>query len=162
MKKCEQCIYSFIYFLIYLFIYQKIKYFKSTHSIPTFEFVRLFSTMPFQMLAQIACRKDAQSYWLHLFDFSQMCVFKCFPDCLLEKMHSYIGCICLTFLDSAFSNISSNGMPAGRKSHTVCICSSFLHCAFSNVSSKCLFEKKHSYIDCICLSFLHCKFLNES
>ena len=40
--------------------------------------------------------------------------------CLYEKIHSYFGCICLTFLQ----------------------------CAFSNESSTCLYEKMQSYIGC--------------
>ena len=50
---------------------------------------------------------------------------------LLKRMHSHIGCICLTFLQ----------------------------CAFLNVSSNCLSDKMQSYIGCICLTFLPCSFL---
>ena len=32
-------------------------------------------------------------------------------NCLPEKMQSHIGCIRLTFLQCAFSNVSSNGLP---------------------------------------------------
>ena len=75
-------------------------------------------------------------------------------------MHIHIGCICLTFLHCAFSNVASNYLHEKRHSHIVCICLTFLHCVFSNVSSKCLPEKRHSCIDCICVTFLHCGFSN--
>ena len=70
-------------------------------------------------------------------------------------MHSRIGCIYLTFLHCAFSNVSSNGLSEKRQSHISCICLTFLHCAFSNVSANGLDGKRHSHIGCICLTFLH-------
>ena len=81
-------------------------------------------------------------------------------NCLPEKRHSHIGCICLTFLQSALSNVSSNCLPGRMQSHIGCICLTFLHCAFSNVSSNGLPEKRQSRIDCICLTFLQCAFSN--
>ena len=38
-----------------------------------------------------------------------------------------------------------------RDSHTGCICLTYLHCAFSNVSSNGLLGKMHNHTDCICL-----------
>ena len=53
----------------------------------------------------------------------------------IEKMHSHIGGICLTFLHCEFSNVSSGCLPENRQSHIGCIWLTFLHCAFSNVQS---------------------------
>ena len=55
-----------------------------------------------------------------------------------------------TFLHRVFSNVFANCLPQKRHSHIGCICLTFLHCVFSNVSSNCLPEKRHSHIGCIC------------
>ena len=73
-------------------------------------------------------------------------------------MQSYIGCICLAFLQCAFSNVSSNGLPEKMQSNTCCICSTFRRCALPNESSTCLYEKIHSCIACICLIFFTVRF----
>ena len=70
-------------------------------------------------------------------------------------MHNHTGCICLVFLHSAFSNVSSNFLPENRHSHTGYICLVFLHCALPDASSNGLPEKMQSYIGCICLTFPH-------
>ena len=98
-------------------------------------------------------------------------------------MRNHTGCICLTFLHCAFSNVSSNGLhewmhnhtgcicltfphsnclPQRMQNHTGCICLTFLHCAFSNVSSKRLDKRMQNHTGCICLTFLHCAFSNVS
>ena len=94
-------------------------------------------------------------------------------------MHNHIGCICVTFLHCALSNVSSNGLLARMQSHIGHIYSTFIplcvfkcvlklpvindakshwlhffyffHCEFSNVSSNGLPEKMHSHIGCIYL-----------
>ena len=70
-------------------------------------------------------------------------------------MHSYIGCIWMTFLLCAFSNVLSNCLPERMQSHIGCISLAFLHCAFSNVSSDCLSERMQTHIGCIFFTFLH-------
>ena len=84
----------------------------------------------------------------HSFDFSPLCVLKC----LLERMQSHTGCICLFFLHCVFSNVSSNCLPEMMHNYTGCICLTFLHCAFSNVSSNCLRRKMYNHTGCICLT----------
>ena len=56
--------------------------------------------------------------------------------------HNHIGCICLTFPQCAFLNVSSNRLPGRMHNHIGCIFRTFLHCVFSNVSSKRLPEKQ--------------------
>ena len=56
----------------------------------------------------------------------------------------------------ALSNVSSNGLPEKRQSHTGCIYLTFLRCVLLNVSSDGLLERKLSCTGCICLTFLHC------
>ena len=46
-------------------------------------------------------------------------------------------------------------VPENRHSHIGCICVTFLHCAFSNVSSNCLQQKRHIHIGCIFLKYWH-------
>ena len=77
-------------------------------------------------------------------------------------MQSHIGCICLTFLHSAFSNVSSKRLAQKRHSRIGCIYLIFPHSAFSNVSSKRLHKMMQSHIGCICLTFVHCAFSNVS
>ena len=77
-------------------------------------------------------------------------------NCLPERMQSRTGRICLPFLPCVFSNVSSNCLPVRMQSHTGCTYLSFPHCAFSNVSPKCLAEGMHIYSGCIYLDFLHC------
>merc|ERR1712213_197341 len=71
-------------------------------------------------------------------------------------MHSRIGCIYLTFLQCAFSNVSSYRLPEKMHSRIGCIYLTFLHCAFSNVASNCLHGRRHSHIGCIFLASLLC------
>ena len=97
------------------------------HKVALIAFVWLFSTVRFQMRPQIAYLKR----------------------CCLEKMYSHIGCICLTILHYAFSNVSSNCLPEWMQSRIDCICFPFLHCAFSNDSSNRLPEWMQSRNDCI-------------
>ena len=88
---------------------------------------------------------------LHLFGFSPLCVIKWILK-MLQRMHSHIGCICLTSLLKCLL----------KHNHTDCICVTFLCCAFSYVSSICLPEKRHNHTGCICLVFLQCVFSNVS
>ena len=74
---------------------------------------------------------------------------------MLDMMHSHIGCICLTFPQCAFSNVSSNCFFEKRQSHIDCICLAFLHYAFSNVSSNALPERMQNHTGCTCLALFH-------
>ena len=71
-------------------------------------------------------------------------------------MYRHIGCICLTFFDCVFLNVSLNWLTERKQSHTGCICLTFLHCVFWNVSSNCLPRMMYSHIGCICLIFRFC------
>ena len=120
---------------------------------------------------------------LHNFDFSLnfqvspwiFCQFDCIcssftqcvflnvsSKCLLEWMRNYSGCICWAFLRCVFSNVSSNVLFEKMHCHIGCTCLAFLHCAFSNVSSNRLPERMHNHIGCICLTFFHCVFYDAS
>ena len=92
-------------------------------------FVRLFSTVYFQMSLQNS--KHA-------------------------KMQSHIGCICLTFIHCAFSNVALNCLAEKRHIRIGCISLTFLHCASSNDVSNFLHRRRHNHICCIYLTFLHC------
>ena len=73
--------------------------------------------------------------------FFQFCVFSsALSNCLDQRKHNHIGCICVTFLHCASSNVPSNCLPEQMQSHTGCICLVFIRCVFSNVSSNCLPE----------------------
>ena len=53
-------------------------------------FVWLFSSVCFQMCPQMACLGRCIASWLHLYDFSPLCIFKCSRKLLLwvnEKSH---------------------------------------------------------------------------
>ena len=95
--------------------------------------------------------------WTHLNVFSNVA-----SDCLPERIHNHIVCICLDFLHCVLSNVSSKHLHKRMHNHTGCICLAFLHCVFSNESSNCLRRRMHSHIDCICLAFLHCVLSNVS
>ena len=56
------------------------------------------------------------------------------PNCLPEMMHNRTGCICLSFLQCVFSNVSSNYRPERIQSHTACL--SFLHYVFFKCTVK--------------------------
>ncbi len=139
----------------------------------------------FQMILQTLCLRRGIIGWLHLFEFSPLCVLYVASNDFYNRTHSRICCICLTFLRCVFSYASSNCLPEKMQSHIGCICLTFRHCAFSNESSNCLPEKRHSrigcighfstvhflyvasnghyksihsHIGCICFTFLHCAF----
>ena len=64
---------------------------------------RFFPTVCFQMCPQAACLKGCkmtQAAFVGLFS-------HVFSKCLHKKMHSYTGCICLTFLHCVVSNEAS-------------------------------------------------------
>ena len=70
-------------------------------------FVGIFCTVSFQMCPQIACISLGKVtlfafVWLFLTVFSNV-----FSNCLLETLHSLIGCFCWTFLHCVFSNVFS-------------------------------------------------------
>ena len=46
----------------------------------------------------------------------------CLPDDAYYALHSHIGCICFTFLQCAFSNVTSYGLPEMIHSRTGYIC----------------------------------------
>ena len=103
--------------------------------------------MLFQVVPKVACSKGCMITLAASYDF--------FPLWDLECIHIlagqvdvmlHIGCIYLTFLHCAFSNVSSNCLLVWMQSYIGCIYLTFLHCAFSNVSSNCLHEKGHSHI----------------
>ena len=114
-----------------------------------FHFSRLCG---FRCLFKWPASEGACSHWLHLFDFSPLCIFSCF-HCLIERMQSYIGCICLSFPLCVFSNVSSTHQDQSRYIHTGCIGLTFLHCVFSDVSSNDLPDRMHGYTGNICLTF---------
>ena len=89
-------------------------------------------------------------------------------NCLPERMHNHIDCICLTFLHCALSNVSSKCLDLKRQTH---ICFDFsllsvIKCFLKELGSKqalnCLPEQMQSHIGCILLTFLHCAFSNVS
>ena len=86
----------------------------------------------------------------------QMCPqMACIRGCIITLV-SWPGFICSTF------NVCFQMFPLRMLSHTGCICLTFLHCAFSNVSLNCLHKRMRNYTDSICLTFLHCVFSNVS
>ena len=76
-----------------------------------------------------------------------------YANCLSEKMHVYIYCICLTFPFSRW-NISSNCLPECMFDHTGDIGLTSFHCVFSNEFKNCPNEKIWNYTGCICLTLL--------
>ena len=73
-------------------------------------------------------------------------------------MQSHIGCICMLFLKSEFSNVSSNCLAVQMQSCIDCIWTIFHLREFSDVSSNCLPQQMQSRIDCICTLFLQIAF----
>ena len=70
-----------------------------------------FSIMYFQMSPQMACKRRCIITLIALVWLFSQCVFSCVSsNCLLERMESHTGCICLTFLHGGFSNVSSYGL----------------------------------------------------
>ena len=63
-------------------------------------------------------------------------------------IQSCIVCICLTFLQCVFTNVSSNRQLEIMNSNINCICLVFLHCAFPNVYSKSLGQHRQSHTVC--------------
>merc|ERR1712083_859610 len=59
-----------------------------------------------------------------------------FSNCLRERMQGHTGCICLTFLHYASSNVSSNCLPEKMHNHTSCICLIFSLCTRVTLSLK--------------------------
>ena len=63
-------------------------------------------------------------------DISSVC-FQMKPQIgLIDRMHSHIGCISLTFLYCVFLNESSNGLQKKMHNHIDCICLTFLQYVF--------------------------------
>ena len=69
-------------------------------------------------------------------------------------MHSHIGCICVIFLQSEFSSVSSNCLPQQMHIRIGCIWTIFHLSEFSNVSTNCLHEQLQKHIGCTCMIFL--------
>ena len=57
-----------------------------------------------------------------------------FSKCQSHRKQSHI-CCSFTFLHCAFSSVSLNCLPEKSHSHIGCICLTLLHCALTNVSS---------------------------
>ena len=121
-----------------------------SHRLHLFDFSLLFIIKCF--LKDLGSKR-AKSHWLHLFEFFHCAFSDVSSNCLPVRMHSHIGCICLTFLHCAFSNVSSNCLHKRKQSHIGCICLTFFHCAISYVSSKSLDLNRQSHIGCICSNF---------
>ena len=102
--------------------------------------------------------EDAKWHWLHLFDFSPMCILNFFSIGLLLKNQSHIVCICLVFLHCEFSNAALTHLHKRKQNWIGSICLTFLHGASSNESSNCLPGKMKNYTCCTCVFFLHCVF----
>ena len=68
-------------------------------------------------------------------------------------MHSYTGCIGWTFLQHAFSYVSSSFLEDKMHSHIGCICVIFLHCEFSNANTMRLCEQMQNHTCCIYFFF---------
>ena len=86
------------------------------------------------------------------------CVFSSVSlTCLPERMHSHshAGSNCLTFPQSAVSNVS-NCLPERMHKHTGCICLAFLRRVFSQGT---WIKTWINLTACICLTFLHCEYL---
>ncbi len=65
-----------------------------------------------------------------------------------ETIQSCNLCICLTFPQCVFTNVSSNRQLEIMNSNINCICLVFLHCAFPNVYSKSLGQHRQSHTVC--------------
>ena len=125
---------------------------------------------------------DANSHWFQFLDFYTLCVYNVNSNCLPARMHNYICCIYLTFLQCVlqmypqityqrggttavfafiwfFSTVYFQMCPRLKASACMEAKSSwlhtftFLHSAFSNVSPNVLPEKMQSHIGCILLGF---------
>ena len=91
----------------------------------------------FKCLLKSPARDDAKSHWLHLFDFSPLFLFKCVLNVLgSEWTYNRIGCISLALS----------------------------HCSFSSASSSFLFDSVHTCNGCICLCVSKCalKFIGNA
>ena len=81
--------------------------------------------------------------------------------CLREGIFTSAASIChhpLCFAVGKYENLK--GLDKTIQSCIVCICLTFLQCVFTNVSSNRQLEIMYSNINCICLVFLHCAFPN--
>ena len=83
------------------------------------------------------------------------------PNCLLDRRHNHIGCICLSFLRCGFLSGSLNCLHEEMKSHIGCIGLKFFQCEISNVLLNGIHVRKHGHIGRICLAFLRDVFSNE-
>ena len=150
--------------------------------IALFAFVRLFSTVRFQMCPQTAClwgctvtlvtffyfsplcvlkcalklpaRDESKSHWLHLFGFSPLCVFKCLLKLnAWEHVKSHWLYLFDLSLLCVFKCLLISPSFENAKSHWVHLF------AFSPASqcvfSNCLHERMRSNTDCICTTSLH-------
>ena len=117
-----------------------------------------FSTVRFQMCPQIACPNICKVTSVAFFDFSTLCVFKCFLKELgSEKAKSHwlnLFEFPPLFLSKRFFKELGSKQ---AKSHWLHLFE-FFHCAFSNVSSNCLSEHMQSHIGSIFLLFYTVRF----
>ena len=70
-------------------------------------------------------------------------------------MHNHIGYIYLTCLHCAFSNATSNCLPARMHGHTGCICKASLHYVFVNASLHHSYLWIHAHTCYICWFYSH-------
>ena len=79
---------------------------------------------------------------------------------IIEQMQSYIGYICLTFLQCVFSNVFVNCIAKSMYTDTGYICLTCLYYGFSNVSSNRLPDRMHIHTGYICWICLPSAFSN--
>ena len=155
-----------------------------TDKVTLVAFVRIFPLCVFRCVFKLPVPTDAKSHWLHLFDFSTLCVSSKSLDL---KRQSHIGCICLNFSTVHFQMCPQIACPNKFKFRSVALVwlfytvrlqmfpqrafrsekakshwLHFLHCAISYVSSNCLPEQMQSHNGCIFFTFLYCSLSNVS
>ena len=85
-----------------------------------------------------------------------------YSTCFSQQMHNRIVCTCLPFLQSGFSNVSSNSLPRQMRSRIGCTYIPFLQSVFSNEISNYLREQMNSHIGHIYAIFPLSEFSNVS
>ena len=121
-----------------------------------------FSNVHFQMFQMSLDHTQANSHWLHLLDFSSLCVFKCVLKELGSAQANSHWLHFFTYIHCAFSNMSSNCLPENRHIHIWMHSFGFFQRVFLNGCSQHLHKKMRCRNDCICFTFLHCAFSNVS
>ena len=106
------------------------------------------SIVCFHMCSQIACLKRCKVAIVACVSFSQMWIFTCATNRLLEQMKSHNSCRCAKFLHYDFQIACLNRCKVTLVAYAI-----FLKCFFSHVSSNRLIEDMQSHISCICVIF---------